>query len=72
MRLSILNGYATTNANKSDAAKSAFYSARRQTKKENDENPKYKLVMRGHFNATIFSQGKESGLQEPVLGHKKV
>ena len=69
MRLSILNGYAPTNVTKSDAAKSAFYSALGKAKKDLDDNPRYKLVTLGDFNATISSQSKESGSWEPVLGH---
>ena len=38
-----------------------FNSAIRKAKNELDENPKYKLITLGDFNATLSSQSKASG-----------
>ena len=43
MKLAVLNVYARTDATKSDAAKSVFYSALNKAKTVLDGNPKYKL-----------------------------
>ena len=69
MKLTALNVYAPTETTKSDATKSAFYSALSKAKTYLEGTPKYKLVTLGDFNATISSQSKESGAWESVLGH---
>ena len=69
MRLSILNAYAPTDSSKSDAAKSAFYSALTKAKKELDGYPKFKVLTLGDLNATISSGSKDSGAYDKVLGH---
>ena len=69
MRLSILNGYAPCDSNKSETAKLGFYSALSKAKKKLDETPKFKTIVLGDFNATISSQSKASGVWDAVLGH---
>ena len=56
MKLTALNVYAPTETTKSDATKSAFYSALSKAKTYLEGTPKYKLVTLGDFNATISSQ----------------
>ena len=69
LKLSIINAYSPTDCNKSNAAKSTFYSALTKAKKYLDETPKYKVVVVGDFNSTISAESKESGAWEQVLGH---
>ena len=59
MKLTALNVYAPTETTKSDATKSAFYSALSKAKTYLEGTPKYKPVTLGDFNATISSQSKE-------------
>ena len=69
VRIAILNVYAPTDANKSDATKQAFYAALSKAKAELVSQPKYKLIVLGDFNATISSESKNTGAWDAVLGH---
>ena len=69
VRIAILNVYAPTDANKSDATKQAFYVALSKAKTELVSQLKYKLIVLDDFNATISSKSKNTGVWDAVLGH---
>ena len=69
MRLSVINVYAPTDATESESTKNVFYTALNKTKAELDQNPSFKSITLGDFNASISSKSKDSGSWDSVLGH---
>ena len=69
MRLSVINVYAPTDATVSESTKISFYSALNKAKEELDNNPSFKCITLGDFNASISSKSKDSGSWDSILGH---
>ena len=68
LRLSIINVYAPTDATESESTKISFYTALNKAKVELDQNPSFKCITLGDFNASISSKSKDSGSWDSILG----